>query len=105
MFPFLVDMKAIVVLLTNWQTFNYPEFRSCLLYFESLKMSPPWETKSWVLAIFLKKKSRILMKEKSIHQFNVKFIFTVLKACYVLKMTVIKATTIRPPKYLGSILI
>ena len=41
MFPFLVDMKAIVVLLTNWQTFNYPEFRSCLLYFESLKMSPP----------------------------------------------------------------
>lgn len=45
------------------------------------------------------------MKEKSIHQFNVKFIFTVLKACYVLKMTVIKATTIRPPKYLGSILI
>ena len=45
------------------------------------------------------------MKEKSIHQFNVEFIFTVLKACCVLKMTVIKATIIRPPKYLGSILI
>lgn len=53
MFPFVVDMKAIVVLLTNWQTFNYSKYRSCLLYFESLKMSPPWETKSWVFAIFV----------------------------------------------------
>lgn len=53
MFPFVVDMKAIVVLLTNWQTFNYSKFRSCLLYFESLKVRPPWETKSWVFAIFV----------------------------------------------------